>query len=401
MNNIKLFFQKIRPEIKYILLLFVATRLILTIIGFSSQAILYPYHGEYNVWHYSDNKFLNTWGIWDTGWYLATASQWYPEIEDPATIRTQESNWAFFPLYPALIRMLEHVVGDFFISSLIISNLSLLIACWFLYKLVKIDYGGETALRSVKYMLVYPVAFIFSGGFTESLFIALLLSSFYFAKTNKWYAVGITGFFLTLTRSLGVFALIPLFYIYIKNNSQILILQKDNLKQTLRFSNLLNYIKSIKLQPNILWLGLIPLALFLWMGYNYYMTSDYLAFAHIQEAWERQYANPLLVLFKGLINPHLHIFISAISGLSVILLINIYIKKIGFTYWLLGMYSIFIPLSTGIFSLPRFTLTVFPVFIIFALIGKNKVLDDILVITLVLLQGFFMVFWSDGFGLIV
>ncbi len=70
MERLKKIFKKIRPEIKYILLIFIASRLILEIVGFSSQVILHPYHGKYNVWHYSEHKTLDIWGIWDTGWYL-------------------------------------------------------------------------------------------------------------------------------------------------------------------------------------------------------------------------------------------------------------------------------------------------------------------------------------------
>ena len=375
--------SKIKPEIKYILLFFVITRLMLEVIGFSSQVILEPYHGKYNVWHYSEHKVLDIWGVWDTGWYLGIAQGWYsPSVGGEGSPVVRQANYAFFPLYPALIRGLEYIVGDYFIASLIISNLALLIACWFLYKLVKIDYGEKTALRSIKYMLIYPVSFILSGAFTESLFLSLILASFYFAKINKWHYVGITGFFLTLTRSLGVFAVIPLFYIYLKNKNW-------------QFS------KISKKWLSVLWLGLFPLGLGVWMWYNYYLTGDCLAFAHIQEAWKREYGNPFKILCEGLISPHLHIFVSGAAGLSVLLLINIFAKKIGFAYWLLGMYSILIPLSSGIYSLPRFTLVVFPIFIIFAILGKNKNVDQVLTIALAILLGFFMVFWADGFMLII
>lgn len=379
--SIKKYFGKIKPEIKYILLLFLVTRILLTVVGVSSQGLLEsyhgehlePYHGEHDDRHYSEHKYLDTWGVWDTSWYLDIAQSWYSTEKNSSG----HASYAFFPLYPALIKMLKPIVGDYFISSLIVSNIALLIGCWLIYKLVKIDHDHDTALRSVKYMLIFPVSFIFSGGFSESLFIALLLASFYFAKTDRWLYAGMSGFFLALTRSLGVFTIFPLAYIYLKRHG-------------------LDY---RKMGYNLFWLLLIPLGLGVWSYYNYRLTGDWLAFVNIQSAWKRVYANPLIVLYNALIRNHF--YVSGGAGLAVLLLINIFYRKIGFAYWLLGMYSIIIPMSTGIASMPRFTLAVFPIFIIFAIIGKNKWVDDIFAPSLAVLQGYFMVFWANGFGLIM
>lgn len=380
---IKNLLQRIPSVLKYIIILFIATRLVLALVGFSSQSILYPFHGQkYDVWHYSEHKILDIWGVWDTGWYLGIAQGWYsPSIGDSNTPVAGQANYAFFPLYPALIRGLHYIVGDYFIASLIISNLALLIGCYLLYKLVKLDYDEETAKRSIKYLLIYPVSFILSGAFSEALYLTLIPATFYFAKTNRWFFAGLCGFFLSLTRSIGVFALLPLLYIYIQNN--------------------INYKSKIYNLKSTIWLLFIPIGLGVWMLYNYHLTGDYLAFAHIQEAWKREYGNPFVILFQSLTSEHLHIFISATSALAVIVLTMIYAKKIGLAYWLIGIYSIFVPLSTGIYSLPRLSLAAFPTFIILAIMGKNKTADQLLTIILAILLGFFMVFWVDGFGLIV
>ncbi len=464
-------FKRIPFVFKYILLFFIATRLMLAVVGFSSQAFLYPFHGQkYDVWHYSQNKWLDIWGVWDTGWYLGIAKDWYsPTVGNANSPVAGQANYAFFPLYPALIRGLHYIVSDYFIAALIISNLALLIGCYLIYKLVKLDYGEKTARRAIKYLLIYPVSFILSGAFSEASFLALILGAFYFAKTNRWFFAGLCGFFLSLTRSIGVFVIIPLLYIFLKNLS--LRVPKGSLREEFSHdrSNLvchcegvhtteaisspslatfagsivpkgcgaimLNYVRKIKqaiwlhrasplwsqpikpylkisakggsafggknLRLKILYLLLIPLGLGIWMLYNHYLTGDYLAFAHIQSAWKREYGNPFKILWSGLTSAHLHIFISAASAFVIIILTTLYAKKIGFAYWLVGMYSIFIPLSTGIDSLPRLSLTAFPTFIILAIMGKNKILDQLLTITLAVLLGFFMVFWVDGFGLIV
>jgi len=99
------------------------------------------------------------------------------------------------------MRGLGQIIGDVDLAGIVISNVSLLIACIILYRLAKLDADEAFALRSVKFMMLFPTAFIYSGIFTESLFLALALGCFYYSRLGKWYLVGILGFCLTLTRS--------------------------------------------------------------------------------------------------------------------------------------------------------------------------------------------------------
>ena len=116
------------PELKYIFLLFLSTRIILTLIGVLSRILLGPYHGKEYVWIYSDTLWLDIWGVWDTGWYLSIAVDGY----SAAPILGSQANYAFFPLYPFLMKLLGFVIMDNYISGIIISNISLLISCVFL-----------------------------------------------------------------------------------------------------------------------------------------------------------------------------------------------------------------------------------------------------------------------------
>lgn len=379
---VKKIFDRIPPILKYIILLFVITRLLLSIIGWSSQIILYDIHGQTrNVWTYSEHKVLNSWGVWDSGWYLGIAQDWYSDQKGAETTNIAgQATYAFFPLYPALIRIFYYITGDYFISSLIISNVALLISCWFLYKLVKLDFGEKTAKKSIKYLLIYPVSFILSGAFSEATYLALIISAFYFAKTNRWWLVGILGFLLSLTRSLGVLVFLPLLYIYLKN---------------------INYKITIKKLKSAIWLLLIPLGIIIWMWYNYYLTGDYLAFIHIQNAWNRQWNNPIIYLFESLLTKSIYDFICGATAISVLFLSTLYAKKIGWAYYTVCLYTIIIPLSTGWQSMPRLSLATFPIFIVLALMSKNNLINQILTIGLAMILGFFMVFWANGFGLII
>jgi len=371
--------NKIPLEVKYIFCLFFCTRFILIIIGCLSHLILEPklLPRKY-VFIYSKHLWLDIWGVWDTGWYLDIATNGY-SLPGTNPEAGNQANYAFFPLYPLLIKILGVIIGDNYTAGIILSNIFLIVACIFLYKLVCLKSDQDTALRSVKYLFLFPTAFIFSGVFTESLFLLLTLICFYYAKREQWLFVGIAGLFLSLTRVNGIFVILPLSYEYLKI-------------KRFRLNNI---------RINSLYLLLIPFGLFIFASYNYYLTGDFLAFVHIQSAWHRHLNSPLKVLSSGLFSLDYNNYFSAYFTLLFLGVLIIYYKKVDFSYWIFGMYSILIPLSTKLESMPRYILPVFPLYLIFAELSNNSKVDQFVTLSLALLQGFLMVFWTMEFSLII
>ncbi len=370
---------KIPKEIQYIIFLFLTSRVILTTLGLISRAVLDPLHPRKPGWVFSKHLWLNVWGVWDTGWYLSLAKNWYSPILSQGQETLNQANYAFFPLYPFLIKCLGTIIGNNFLAGLIISNVFLIIACVFLFRLAKLEFGSdELALKSVKYLFLFPVAFVFSGVFNESLFLALLIFCFYFAKKGNWFLAGISGLFLSLTRFIGVFVVLPLLFEYFKERK----------------------LKQVKL--DIFFLILIPLGLLSFSVYNHYLTGDFLAFAKIQDSWGRYFTNPFLVLFDNLRAPNIYALFAAYFTLVFLVFLIVFYKKMKFSYWLLGIYSIFIPLLTGLESMPRYILIIFPFYILFAKLAKDRPnFDEILTVFLALLQGGLMILWTNGFPLII
>lgn len=369
---------KIPDEIKYILSLFIATRLMLIFIGVISRRLLEPYHGKFSAWIYAKHVWLDIWGVYDTGWYLKIAKGWYPAVEvfNPGN----QDVYNFFPLYPALMRGVGYLTGDIYLSGIIVSNIALLIAAYYLYKLVRLDDSHETAGNSVKYMFLFPAAFIFSGVFTEALFTALLIASFYYARKEQWiYACGL-GFFLAMCRVPGILVSIPLFIMYMRT---------------------INY-NPLKIKSDIILFALFPLGLSVFTMICFRATGDFLAFVHIQQtAWARELHNPFINLANSLSGNN----IDDIFGgwfLLVFFIILIYSAKfLRFEVWLIGVILITTPMLTGINSVQRYFLPVFALYIFFGKISSNKTLDQLLTITLAMLQGYLMMCWSNGFYTIV
>lgn len=376
------------PEIKYILFIFFSTRIILSIIGVLSRKVLASFTINQFAYQfvYNSNIWLAIWGVWDTGWYLDISQNGYTSRPLDQLV-LQQTNIAFFPLYPLLMRLLGSITGNHYIAGLIISNFCLIVSCIYLYKLVSLDSDKASAAKSVKYLLLFPISFVFSGVFTESMYLALALMCFYYARTGKWHLVGITGFLLSLTRSIGVLVVLPLLY------EGLMPLLKEN-KDIKSFKN-----SRDKILP-LFYLSLIPLGTISFMIFNYYLTGDFIAFAHAQVMWQRYLANPLEILVNGYHESIYTAFEAAFTTISIFIFILFY-RKIRFSYWLFGMYSIFTPLSTGIQSMPRYILVIFPIYILFADITKNRISEDLVTLSFALLQGFLMVFWTNGFNLVI
>src|SRR5207244_4089316 len=91
---------RIPPELKAILLLFVTSRIALTLVGVVARLVLGPFHPKRPRWIYSQHLWLDLWGVWDTDYYLRIAEHGYSDPLQPAA----RSDSAFFPLYPLLIR---------------------------------------------------------------------------------------------------------------------------------------------------------------------------------------------------------------------------------------------------------------------------------------------------------
>ncbi len=369
---------KLSSGITKIILLFLVSRGVLTIVGVLSINLVGRRTGRRLEWDHPSHSWLDIWGQWDTGWYLDIAKNWYA-----AEAHYQNyCNYAFFPFYPTLIKLLGAVMGNHYYAGLIISNLSLLGAAILLYKLVELDHDQEVALHSVKYMFIWPTSFILSGVLSEALFLILVIGCFYYARKGKWLKACIAGFFLSLTRVPGVFVCIPLLYEYMK---------EKNFR-----------LKSIRI--DILGLALLPLGLLIFCVYNFYLTGDFLAFVHIQQsAWGHHLDNPIKTLVNGMFGSaeKSRIIVAAWFTSFTIVSLAIFYRRLPFSYLLFSFISLFLPLVKGLGSMPRHTVILFPVFILFAQLGKDKKVDTAFTIIFSVLQGCFMIFWSVGATLIM
>lgn len=332
------------------------------------------------VWNYTQNKTLDVWGVWDTGYYLDIAANGYSSAISTRPETLNQANYAFFPLYPLFIRFVDVLTNDLVLSGFLISNISTFIASIFLYKLVSLEFNDDKmAKAAVTFMYFFPTAFVFTSLYTESLFLMLTIGAFYFLKKKNYPLAGILGFFSSLTRLTGILLVIP-FLIDVFNSEQ-------------------KFWDRVK---NGIYAALIPLGTVVYSWYVGSLTGDVLAFLKIQQNWGRKIGNPLAYIIDG-INSNLvqHHFTSWFTVLVLVLAVLsfFYLKE---KYSVYTFYILLTPLLTGITSMPRYALSAFPLFIFLALVArKYPTLGTFITYGALLTQGIMLVFWVNGFDLLM
>jgi hypothetical protein len=160
-----------------------------------------PNHGA----HY---LMLGIWERFDTLWYLHIARYGY---DRPDAI-------VFYPLYPFLIRIVSWLVQPI-AASLLISTLAAFFLFWGFQKLLGMDFDSDAVRKSLIVYAVWPSSFILFAGYPESLLLALLLWSWYFARKEKWAAAVMLAVAAEMTKAVGVIITIPLFLMAVRRQT--------------------------------------------------------------------------------------------------------------------------------------------------------------------------------------
>jgi hypothetical protein len=158
----------------------------------STYALIVPYLRSEPFFRY----FINPWFQWDTISYLEISILGYS---------VGSSAVGYMPLYPVMIRALSVLtLGDHLFAALVISTFFFWIALILFYEVLAELYGPATAWRGVIALVVFPSSFFFLAGYTESLFLCLVLGCWYCARHGRWYWAGVLGGLATLTRLQGI-----------------------------------------------------------------------------------------------------------------------------------------------------------------------------------------------------
>ncbi len=166
--------------------------------------------------------YVNNFGRSLSVWY-ETDGRHYIDIAREGYLK--EGHWdrlvqlVFLPGYPLAVKAVAFFTGSYLTGAIALS-----VACFGLsgcvfYKLLRLDYSHEQAVRGVKFLALYPGSFFFSGAMSESLFLLCRLGCVYLVRTGRWLEGGIAGAYCSFTRSTGIILPVVLIMEYIHQYS--------------------------------------------------------------------------------------------------------------------------------------------------------------------------------------
>jgi hypothetical protein len=285
-----------------------------------------------------------------------------------------KNTWAFFPLYPLLIRALGGGGPRFPIIAMILSNTALLFALFVVAAAGRsLGLADDEAERAAWYIALFPTSYFFSLPMTESFFLLLSAGAFLAAARERWWASGIAGALASATRIIGI-CLLPALL-------------------------LLPYQRSTRLTRRHLWLLLVPLGIAAFVGFLYVRAGDPLAFVHAQTLWGRGPSPTidLSVLPKGLVisKPWNFVALNVAAGLLMIAAGVSFLIRRQWSFAAYTLLSVAVPLSSGsVQSLARYALVDFPMFYWLAIVCRTSTRDRAVLATFVAILGWMIALFT-------
>lgn len=370
------FKQKLKSGVmkKNILSWVILWRFVLSIVAIIAIGIL-PYEPSFP---YSEaildplgSRWLTAWANFDGVHYLTIIENGYVGTG---------SIQAFFPLFPLLVSFFNPLVGNPILTGVLISTVSFWAALLVLYKLLLLDENNKTSVKTIILIMLAPAAFFFTSFYTESLFLLFIALSFYKARKGRFLQAGIYGALAAATRAVGVF-MFPALLVE-------LWLQKKK-----RMFDYKNWLKVLASSLPLAGIG----------SYMYYLKrvfGDGLLFLHVQPQFGVQREVDKIILLYQVFWRYAKM-VATVTRASLLyynvwLELTIAVVFLGLLVWafyktrksyaLFALLAFLAPTVTGTFtSLPRYTLVLFPAYVLMAKYLSKKSYYLVLIISGILL----------------
>lgn len=325
--------MKLYPNITAIFIIWAMSVLTVFFFGFSN----FPHSDKFS------NNFWENLANWDGGHYLGIAEFGYRE----------KFQYAFFPLYPILIKTVSLISKNYLFSSLLVSIASSFFAVHLLYGLVAEDFDKKKSEKVVLCLLFFPTSFYFLTAYSESLFLFLAVASFYALRKNQLILATILVSLASSTKISGL---------------------------ALVFSFLLYILMTYGFNKRYWFVLLSPLGFIIYCWFLFQQTGDPFYFLTAENHWQRYLTIPGVSFWETIRN----IASGSLTFERFTILLDLLFAVFGIGFALRSLkflppifssfifFSMSLPLLTStLTSMPRFLVVIFPIFILLALI-RNK-----------------------------
>lgn len=309
------------------------------------------------------DTFMFAYKKWDAKHYVSISSEWYHTLDDNNNLSTL----AFFPLYPFLLSIVKGMVSNAYMAGIILSSVLYSAGCAAFYMLLRLDYKKSVAEKAVVLISVFPFSFFFGTVMTESLFFLMCVLTLYATRKHNWMLAGILGLLTALTRSAGVFLIIPATVEFAEHYKI--------------FERKIGDAVSLVLKKWT-WLLLLPVGTCIYLYINYAVSGNAFEFLRLQEeVWHHESSLVFETVgslyriirsgytFSSVIGAFIPGLVFVL-GVMTLMVLGLKKHRSMYTVWL----WIYIVVNTSIswpISLPRYLSCAIPAFIILA-----DILDD-------------------------
>ncbi len=340
---------------------------------FGAQSYLLLMNKPIDSWY----GWLEMWNRWDSLRHIRLAQIGYTGVG------SDRADLIGFPLYPWLVRLFAVIFQDYLLSAFIVSGLALIAAGLLLHKLVLLDLPDSVARNAVWFMLIFPTAYFLHINYNESLFIALAVGCFLAARYEKWMIAGILGIFICLTRFNGLI-IFPALLVEV----------------------FLQYRTSRRWQWQWMWILVAPLGFGIYLLLNQSVTGDSFAFLAIgKETYHKSLGLPwdsIIGVYNLMWGPEIsHAQMGGVQEFTFIVLGAVgtiacgFLLRPSYTVWMALNWLLFVS-SNFLLSIPRYTLVMFPIYILFAKLAEKHFWNSVISVWSLLLLALFITKFVQG-----
>jgi MFS family permease len=313
---------------------------------------------------------------WDAGWYLSIASGGY------ALQPGQQSNVAFFPVYPLIVRLVHDITRlPLPTTAVVVSVICFGLALVVMHKWLKLNYSDRVASTTLWLVALFPFGFFFALAYTEALFILLVSLVLWLTDTRRFWLAALVTAIAGATKVVGVLLVIIVVGEYLQHHDW-------------RHSRM-----------QLVGIGATcGLGLLAFMAYLKLRFGDALAFVHVQRYWpgrtdglhglarsvaslvhDYPFSNPYALNLTELV-------LAAIFGALAVYCV----LRVRRSWGLFALAALVIPLSTGsIISVNRYAMVLVPCFVSAAVLMEKRNIDQmVLTISAIMLAVFFYAYTS-------
>jgi len=273
----------------------------------------------------------------------------------------------FYPLFPWCTRLVAYGVShNYLVSAFIVSGFSSVAAAILLRRIVQLDHDEGISQWAVWFFLIFPTAYYLHIAYAESLFLALVLGSILAAISNRWWLAGVLGALAWMTRANGII-LLP----------------------TLAVEAIHQWIITKRWNWRWLWIAIVPAGFAVYLFMNWKVTGDPFAFLQMRKRlFTMETSWPWVGIRNAIGNlrgtPNYAEIVGAqelyfaVLGFVCMILSWIKLRPIH-AAWITGNWFL-IASVTFLVSTPRYTLTMYPVFMLFGLVGRSRLCTAVITV---------------------